>query len=296
VGVLKKRFESTRALLRFLDNLATDDELSWVFRGHSDERHRLKTSLERYWTLIHEEQNPKVDQVLNQFRDGLIRTGLPRLPPNSRLAWMELARHHGAPTPLLDFSWSPYVALFFAFNRVRDLPGKGTRSVLYALNTSQLGKHWARENACDPSGPEFSRLYRNFQDPSPELFAASLPENTVRFLPWAGEHSPRMQHQMGAFLYCTLDYAQRDVADLEGYLELLEDGFESPMLPNTAEPTLIKLLLPHSMAEDVFKRLELVNITGASLFGSADGVADDIWNGFNYNRRLHLRTEGRIGG
>ena len=77
---------------------------------------------------------------------------------------------------------------------------------------------------------------------------------------------------------------------------LLEDGFDSPVLPNSDEPTLIKFLLPHSMSGDVFERLELVNITGASLFGSADGVADDIWNGFNYNRRLYLRTEGRIGG
>lgn len=297
MGLLKKRFRSLRPLLAYLDELAADDNTPRVFRGHTNVEHRLRTSLERYWSIVHEEWDPTVDHMLEQFRDGLVRAGLSRLTTSDRLSWMEFARHHGAPAPLLDFSWSPYVALFFAFNRVRHEPkARATHSVLYALDINQLGKHWARENATDPDGPAFAECFHEFCGPSPDLFAKSLPEDTVRLLPWPGEHSIRMQRQMGAFLYCTLRYETRKVADLEAYLESLDDGFDSPVLPNTDAPTVIKIVLPHSIATDVFKRLELMNITGASLFGSPDGVADDIWNSFNYIRRIHLRNPGKIGG
>lgn len=297
MGLQRRRFRSLGALLAFLDKLAADEHATWVFRGHSNKDHRLQTSLERYWSIVHEEWNSTIDHMLEQFRDGLVRTGLPRPATNDRLTWMELARHHGAPAPLLDFSWSPYVALFFAFNRLSHQQNKRSgSSLVYALNVTQLAKHWARENATDPSGPDFAQCYHEFLNPSSGLFSDGLPENTVRFIPWPGEHAMRMQRQMGAFLYCTLNYGWRKVEDLEGHLELLNDGFDSPVLPNRDDATLIKITLPHSMGTDAFKRLEIVGVTGSSLFGSAEGVADDIWNSFNYNRRLFLRNEGQIGG
>jgi len=95
-----------------------------LYRGQSDSRWGLRTSfhrsgrsnLERYFR----EDVPKL------YRHIHAATGLKfDLNSNDELgSLLYLAQHHGYPTPLLDWTYSPYVAAFFAFSGV-DVPEEG---------------------------------------------------------------------------------------------------------------------------------------------------------------------------
>src|ERR1035438_5269080 len=108
---------------------------NWAFRGERDERWPLYSSLSRYlqnfgvargaWP----EQEGRILRIFkrkaHQFLDK---------PPDADddFQWMALMQHHGAPTRLIDFTWSPYVAAFFALERTL------ADGVVWAMNPARV--------------------------------------------------------------------------------------------------------------------------------------------------------------
>ena len=117
---------------------ATDQYISdYLFRGQPDSTWRLTSTLERFTnTLLTLEEyyrilcatKPQVetftaakwDQVPS-LADYLKEIGDEQLLPPGRFPAYEYfayLRHHGFPSPLLDWTRSPYVAAYFAFRDV----------------------------------------------------------------------------------------------------------------------------------------------------------------------------------
>ncbi len=80
---------------------------NYVYRGMPDAGDDLRTSLMRLGGNIREVEA----HLLRNFRKYARRDALPK---GSIWDWLALAAHHDLPTRLLDFSYSPYVALHFA--------------------------------------------------------------------------------------------------------------------------------------------------------------------------------------
>src|SRR5687767_7621121 len=77
----------------------------YIFRGQQDSRWPLCTTYDRYWVGRPIYDDSFVTKMIAQFRSGIARLGLRTSLGNNWLAWLEYARHHGLPAPLLDFSW-----------------------------------------------------------------------------------------------------------------------------------------------------------------------------------------------
>jgi hypothetical protein len=80
---------------------------TYAFRGLSKAENGLETSLARLGGN-YEQMEP---HLLRNFRKYASRTAV---EDDSIWNWLALAKHHGLPTRLLDWSFSPFVAMHFA--------------------------------------------------------------------------------------------------------------------------------------------------------------------------------------
>ncbi|MCA1691560.1 MAG: FRG domain-containing protein [Actinobacteria bacterium] len=80
------------------------------------------------------------------LQDLALEFQIPGLPPaTDRLAWWELMQHHHAPTRLLDWTRSPFVALWFALDKPND---DDADSAVWVIDVANLWLN-AREAVAD---------------------------------------------------------------------------------------------------------------------------------------------------
>jgi hypothetical protein len=266
----------------------------FVFRGQQNSQWPLCTSYDRYWAGKTLYDEFFVERMVRQFQSGVARLGLETSLGRDRLAWLEYARHHGPPAPLLDFSWSPFVALYFAFDGVRDGQGPSQSGAVYALNLNQLAKETARRKVTDVSDLDvFSKAMDDFLYRGASRLKSEFPRDELLFIRYPNAHTRRMHVQLGVILYSTISFGcgPTEPSNLEEFLDKIQEGFDSPCLPNEGSPVLIKMKLPHSWVSEVFSRLEVISISGSTMFLSAEGVAKDVYNSFNYHPRARFLRE-----
>lgn len=107
----------------------------FIFRGHSDPKWTLTPTIKRMHAFLNEKQ---LNEIIENFRTALLEVQHPDLKDDDRRCdnWLwAFGRHHGLPTPLLDWTYDPLVALYFAYENRTNL---NQYHAIYILNTKEM--------------------------------------------------------------------------------------------------------------------------------------------------------------
>jgi len=104
---------------------------NYVYRGLSHSSYELKTSLIRLGGAYERLEN----HILRNFRKYAHRDAV---SGDSIWNWLAVAQHHGLPTRLLDWTFSPYVAAHFATANLEHL---GVEGVIWCVDYVEAHKY-----------------------------------------------------------------------------------------------------------------------------------------------------------
>jgi hypothetical protein len=133
-----ERVVSLRELLEFRPTVVGPCSVPpphrWLFRGQERSTWNLKPTIEHEPSVRSTRDNEAL--LLGDFKTHA-QWLLENVPSFDDVpSWLALMRHHGAPTRLLDWSYSLYVALFFA---CKERPAAcEPHAALWAVNTSLI--------------------------------------------------------------------------------------------------------------------------------------------------------------
>lgn len=224
---------------------------SWAFRGQSNAAWQLFSSLSRYLKTFKVHKDAWVQQELRILRIFRRKTHLflDHIPEeNDSFQWLALMQHHGAPTRLLDFTWSPYVAAFFALERATQ------DAAIWALFPPKLSNKKTRtirpsqKVEVDEIGPWIVGNYENYFLPNKhELVIIGEPQRM----------NQRVIAQSGTFV-------------MPGILD-------KPIEEFVPENAIVKFtLVTEKLRKEAMAKLYLMNINNASLFPGLDGSSRSL--------------------
>ena len=219
----------------------------FAYRGRNDVAEDLRTSLLRLGGNA-----PSVEaHLLRNFRKYAQRQDVPF---ESVWNWLALAQHHGLPTRLLDWTYSPYVAAHFATSRLEFFDRDGVVWMVDYVRTQQQAPARLREVLGAQEMNVFTAelladVARGLQD-----LEGLADDDYVLFL------EPPSLNERIVNQYALFALMSRPEARLDEWLE---------PRPELAR----RLVIPADLKWEVRDKLDQANITERVLFPGLDGLS-----------------------
>jgi hypothetical protein len=233
----------------------------FLYRGHANADWLLQSSLERIigakWS--DDEARRFEEYSLAQFQSKFHLYDRENVKPESKLAWLSIMQHYGVPTRLLDFTESPYVALYFALEAY--IPQTCADFAIFALDYSAiLDCSIVHISSKDSTFKETRASVYERQD---EVFV-NVVDRFAYDIAWIAEPkqlNARLDRQAGSFL-------------LSGNRGLrIQEVLNSKPYANVV---MYKYRISRDLYTGLFALLRKMNITSKSVYGDLDGLASSI--------------------
>ena len=122
--------------------LTRDMRDAHIFRGHRDSNWKLESTLDRQFSKLSVlERSTKLKHLLGELANELYGLETKEIVQDSEVLEL-LGRHHGLPTTVLDWSRSPYVAAYFAFEGTISLFRPERLPFGHSIDGRSVARQW----------------------------------------------------------------------------------------------------------------------------------------------------------
>lgn len=234
---------------------------NFIFRGHANSQWPLQSALERILGKKWSAENARKFETYSweAFKSKYhIYSGNEHVP-KSKLSWLSVMQHYGVPTRLIDFTSSPYIALYFALETY--VPMSKEELAIFAIDYSGL---------MQKSIEYIQTKDREFQETrlsiecKKDLVFDNVVDRYSYDIAWVTEPielNARIDRQSGTFL-------------VSGNLE---KPIESVLnLPLYDDVQMVKIAIPSHLYEGIYVALRKMSINSKSIYGDLSGLAKAI--------------------
>jgi hypothetical protein len=208
----------------------------FIYRGQESNRWRLRSSYHRTGRASLDRYTQVDVQELQKTFSSLSSHHFDLENPVHYAAFLNLAQHHGYPTPLLDWSWSPYIAAYFAFRKSPERSNTKRRTRVFKFDAANWN-NLPRATKIAPVPP------------------------TVTILDALAFGNPRAIPQQSISTFSNVD-------DIESHIQKVEEI--------KGHQYLEAFDLPLSERANVMRELDLMGINAGSLFPGFDGACEAL--------------------
>jgi len=235
-GVIETKLFSWKYFSDYI-NQEMLDYTGYIYRGHGNSSWKLEPTLDR---VVRSPVSPKRVQLLEDFKYE-VRGRRGNNPPvmEDENDWWALGQHHGLFTPLLDWTESPFVALYFAISvAVKE---KHSNIAVYALSQGAV------------------TLKNRFINENEDVVKINNKKPTVKLVRPLSDENSRLVSQRGLFT------RGPNNIDIESWVKRFSSR------KNAME--LIKITMPATGIKDCLRYLNRMNINHSTLFPDLTGAS-----------------------